>query len=56
MMVTSVDRAVLHHVFVPASDFQQRSYSTALPYRVGGETLRLRTIPPRVAHRCSNAR
>src|SRR5215212_6219229 len=38
LMVTSVDAAVLHHVFVPAGDVQQRPYSSSLPYRVGEET------------------
>src|SRR5829696_3950772 len=38
LLVTSVDAAVLHHVFVPAGDVQQRPYSSSLPYRVGEET------------------
>src|SRR3954447_1626297 len=37
LMVTSIDRPVLHHVFVPAGDVQQRVYSTSLPYRAGAD-------------------
>lgn len=35
LMVTSVDLPVLHHLFVPAADAQQRPYSSSLPYRAG---------------------
>src|SRR5207302_4752801 len=35
LLVTSVDRPVLHHLFVPAVDAQQRPYSSSLPYRAG---------------------
>lgn len=45
MTVSSVDRPVLHHVFVPATDFQQRVYSSSLPYRAGGETFLLGVVP-----------
>jgi len=38
LMVTSVDLPVLHHVFLPAGDVQQRPYSSSLPYQSGGET------------------
>ena len=38
-MVSSVDLPVLHHVFVPATDFQQRPYSSSLPYRAGEDTV-----------------
>lgn len=38
LMVTSVDAPVLHHLFVPASDVQQRPYSSSLRYRACGET------------------
>lgn len=38
LLVTSVDLPVLHHIFVPATDVQQRPYSSSLPYRAGGET------------------
>jgi hypothetical protein len=36
LMVTSVDAPVVHHLFLPAGDVQQRVYSSSLPYRVGG--------------------
>jgi hypothetical protein len=45
MMVTSVDLPVLHHGFVPATDFQQRPYSSSLPYRAGGETFLIGLVP-----------
>jgi hypothetical protein len=46
LMVSSVDRPVVHHVFVPAADFQQRPYSSSLPYRDGsGETFLLGVTP-----------
>ena len=32
-MVSSVDLPVLHHIFLPAGDVQQRPYSSSLPYR-----------------------
>ena len=38
LFVTSVDLPLLHHVFVPAADVQQRLYSSSLPYRSGGRT------------------
>jgi hypothetical protein len=38
MAVTSIDAPIAHHVFVPARDFQQRVYSSSLPYRSGDET------------------
>jgi len=38
LAVTSIDAPVAHHVFVPASDFQQRVYSTSLPYRSGASS------------------
>jgi hypothetical protein len=39
LMVTSVDSPVVHHLFVPAGDVQQRPYSSSLPYRAGDRTL-----------------
>jgi hypothetical protein len=38
LLVTSVDLPVLHHLFLPASDMQQRIYSSSLPYRAGAQT------------------
>jgi hypothetical protein len=45
LMVTSVDAPVGHHLFLPASDVQQRPYSSSLPYRVGGRTLLVGALP-----------
>ena len=45
LMVSSVDRPVLHHGFVPASDVQQRPYSSSLPYRAGDQTFLLGVVP-----------
>ena len=38
LLVSSVDLPVLHHVFVPARDVQQRPYSSSLPFRAGDQT------------------
>lgn len=45
LLVTSVDRPLLHHVFVPATDAQQRPYTSALPYRTGGERFLIGVLP-----------
>jgi hypothetical protein len=45
LMVSSVDLPVLHHVFVPAGDVQQRPYSSSLPYRVGEKSILLGVTP-----------
>ena len=45
MLVTSIDRPVLHHIFVPATDVQQRVYSSSLPYRAGDETFVVGATP-----------
>jgi hypothetical protein len=45
LLVSSVDRAILHHVFVPATDVQQRIYSSSLPFRAGGETFLVGALP-----------
>jgi hypothetical protein len=45
LMVSSVDRPVLHRVFVPATDFQQRVYTSSLPYRAGDEKLLIGVTP-----------
>lgn len=38
LMVSSADYPVVHHVFLPAGDVQQRPYSSSLPYRAGDRT------------------
>ena len=45
LMVSSVDLPVLHHIFVPAGDVQQRPYSSSLPYRVGDDRFLLGVTP-----------
>jgi hypothetical protein len=45
LMVTSVDAPLLHHLFVPASDVQQRPYSSSLPYRAGDKSLLVGALP-----------
>jgi hypothetical protein len=45
LMVSSVDAPLLHHIFVPSADVQQRLYSSSLPYRVGDRTLLVGALP-----------
>ena len=45
LMVSSVDAPVLHHIFVPSSDVQQRLYSSSLPYWAGDSTLLVGALP-----------
>jgi hypothetical protein len=47
LLVTSIDRPVMHHLLVPVLDAQQLSYSSLLPYRVGDDLL-LVGLEPRV--------
>jgi hypothetical protein len=45
LLVTSIDRPVLHHIFVPAADAQQRPYSSSLPYRAGTRRFIVGALP-----------
>ena len=45
LLVSSVDRPILHHVFVPAGDVQQRPYTCALPYRAGDDRFLIGLMP-----------
>jgi hypothetical protein len=45
LLVTSVDLPILHHLFVPAGDVQQRPYSSSLPYAADGERFLLGVLP-----------
>jgi hypothetical protein len=45
LLVSSVDLPVLHHLFVPAGDVQQRPYSSSLPYRAGADTFIVGVVP-----------
>jgi hypothetical protein len=45
LMVTSVDAPVLHHVFLPAGDVEQRPYSCSLPYDAGDTRFLVGAVP-----------
>jgi hypothetical protein len=45
LMVTSVDAPVIHHVFMPARDVQQRPYSSSLRYRAGDAEFLVGALP-----------
>lgn len=45
LLVTSVDLPVLHHVFLPAGDVQDRVYSSSLPFRAGDERFLIGALP-----------
>jgi hypothetical protein len=45
LLVSSVDRPVLHHIFLPARDVQQRPYSSSLPYRAGAQRFIVGALP-----------
>jgi hypothetical protein len=45
LLVTSVDLPVLHHLFLPAGDVQQRPYTSSLPYRAGADLFLVGALP-----------
>lgn len=45
LLVTSIDLPIVHHVFVPAGDVQQRIYSSSLPFRAGDERFIVGALP-----------
>jgi hypothetical protein len=45
LVVTSSDIPVLHRIFLPARDPQQRPYSSVLPYRAGRELFLVGMLP-----------
>ena len=45
LLVTSADLPLMHHIFLPAGDVQQRPYSSSLPYRAGAETFLIGALP-----------
>jgi hypothetical protein len=45
LLVTSGRRPLLHHVFLPAADMQQRPYTSALPYRIGRRLFVVGALP-----------
>lgn len=53
LLVTSADLPVLHHIFLPAGDVQQRPYSSSLAYRAGSRTFLIGTRPDKDSPRPS---
>jgi hypothetical protein len=45
LLVTSVDLPLIHHVFVPAADVQDRIYSSSLPFSAGEERFLIGALP-----------
>jgi hypothetical protein len=45
LLVSSADHHVMHHLFLPARDVQQRPYSSAVPYRAGDERFIVGALP-----------
>jgi hypothetical protein len=45
LLVTSADWPVLHHLFLPAGDVQQRPYTSSLPYRIGSRRFIVGALP-----------
>jgi hypothetical protein len=47
LLVTSADYPLLHHIFLPARDAQQRPYTSALPYRAEDDLFLVGAVPRR---------
>jgi hypothetical protein len=45
LLVTSADYPLLHHIFLPARDVQQRPYSSAHPYRAKDDLFLVGALP-----------
>lgn len=45
LLTSSVDRPVLHHLFLPATEVQQRPYSSSLPFRAGDDRFLVGLLP-----------
>ncbi len=45
LLVTSADLPIAHHIFLPATDVQQRPYSSSLPYRAGDDLFLVGALP-----------
>jgi hypothetical protein len=45
LLVTSADLPLVHHIFLPASDTQQRPYTSALRFRAGAEQFLVGVLP-----------
>jgi hypothetical protein len=51
LLVTSADYPLLHHIFLPARDVQQRPYSSSLPYRANDELFLVGAVAQRSSPR-----
>jgi len=45
LLVTSADYPLLHHMFLPARDVQQRPYTSSLPYRANDDLFLVGAVP-----------
>jgi hypothetical protein len=45
LLVTSADYPVVHHIFLPARDVQQRPYTSSLPYRAKDDLFLVGALP-----------
>jgi hypothetical protein len=45
LLVTSADYPLLHHIFLPARDVQQRPYTSSLPYRAKHDLFLVGAVP-----------
>jgi hypothetical protein len=45
LLVTSADYPLLHHIFLPALDVQQRPYTSSLPYRAKDDRFLVGAVP-----------
>jgi hypothetical protein len=55
LLVTSADIPVVHHLFLPAGDVQQRPYTSSLPYRAGDERFLVGALPDPASPRPSGS-
>ncbi len=51
LLVTSADYPLVHHIFLPAVDVQQRPYTSSLPYRAGDDLFPVGAVPRRESPR-----
>ena len=51
LLVTSADYPLVHHIFLPARDVQQRPYTSGLPYRAKDELFLVGVLPRRSSPR-----
>jgi hypothetical protein len=45
MLISSIDRPLLHHIFVPVRDVWQAPFSSSLPYRAGADAFLIGALP-----------